>query len=394
MRSSSLVQPGLSETENPDALSTTVAVINLAHLRHNVRLLKSYAMRAEIMGIVKADAYGHGALRVVKVLQQEGVRHFAVATLPEALELRNAGITDPVLVLAAPLPDHITFYARHNIEATVPSVAVAEAAAAVSKTEGSLTVHLKVDTGMGRIGVQTAEEASAILRILDAPGITVAGIWTHFATADEERDTFAITQLSRFDDLRAQLGKPIPFAHAANSAALLTLPQSFQHYEQAYVRAGIALYGLSSVRELAEPLGLRPVMQFKSRVTHVKTAAPGATISYGRTWAARQPSRIATVGAGYADGYRRLLSNRAGVGIKGQMYPVAGTVCMDMFMVDLGDPKGPASRIQEGDEVILFGEGGPSALDVADWAETIPYEVCTGVSARVPRVYVDASPDD
>jgi alanine racemase len=166
---------------------------------------------------------------------------------------------------------------------------------------------------------------------------------------------------------------------------LLHVPASLA-FDRVKARLGISLYGLTAP---ANDLDLRPVMSLTSRVTQIKTVAPGTTVSYNRTWRADSPTRIATIGAGYADGYLRKLSNRAEVGIGGQRYPVAGTVCMDMFMVSLGDPDGPGAGVQEGDEVVLFGTGGPSALDIAAWAETIPYEICCGIAARVPRRYVD-----
>ena len=366
----------------------TTAEIDLVHLRHNVRVLQNRAGTASLMGVVKANAYGHGAVRIVRVLQEEGVRYFAVATLPEAIQLREAGITAPVLVFGAPLPSYLPAYARHTLDLTVTSRTLAEAVADAARRHGPLRVHLEVDTGMGRLGMDP-DEAPEIVRLLrTAPQVTLAGLWTHFATADELDDTFAMEQLARFRTVLASVGDVAEHVHTANSAALLTLPESCA-FARPLVRTGIALYGLGNRPVLMKDL--RPVMRLTSRVTHVKTVATGTSISYGRRWRAPYPTRIATVNAGYADGYPRLLSNRAEVGIGGRRYPVAGAVCMDMFMVDLGAPDGPGGTVAVGDEVVLFGTGGPSALEVADWAETIPYEICSAVSSRVPRHYRAAS---
>lgn len=364
-------------------LYATYAEVNLGALRHNVRVLQAQAGAVPLMGVVKADAYGHGAVAVVQALQQEGVRHFCVATVPEALHLRTAGLADPILVFGAPLPEWLPAYVAHDLDVTVSSRAVAEAVQAVARTTGPLRVQVKIDTGMGRIGVPP-EDAVAVVRMLEqAPGVTVAGLWTHFATADEPGHPFTREQWRRFEQVwQALAGAAPPYRHAANSAALYTLPES----ACGLVRAGIALYGLS---EVPMPTPLRPVMRLVSRVTHCKAVEAGTSISYNRTWCASHRTRIATIGAGYADGYRRLLSNRAWVGIGGQPFPVVGTVCMDMLMVDLGEPGGSGEAVQVGDEAVLLGEGGPSAFELARWAETIPYEITTAISIRVPRHLLD-----
>ncbi len=368
------------------ALAPTMAEVHLGHLRHNVRVLRARAGQAGLMGVVKADAYGHGAVPVARVLREEGVRHFAVATVPEGMALRRAGLDEPILVLSAPLPAYLPAYVRHRLDVTVPSRAVAEAVAAAARQAGPLRAHVKVDTGMGRLGLPP-EEAEAVVRLLEAaPGVTLAGLETHLATATDEADAFALEQLERFEPLRKTLGEAFEHVHVAHSGALFHLPQSLA-FDRALARVGIALYGLTTAPPRA---GLRPLMRLTSRVVQVKTVAAGTTLSYRRTWRAARRSRIATVGAGYADGYPRLLSNRAEVGLRGRRYAVAGLVCMDMFMVNLGAPGGPGDAVGEGDEVVLFGAGGPTTFEVAQWAETITYEICCGISARVPRRYVDA----
>jgi len=369
--------------------ATTVAEINLSQLRHNAGVLQALAGDAPLMGVVKADAYGHGAPVVARTLQASGVTFFAVATVPEAVTLREAGLTAPILVFAAPLPSALPAYARYDLDVTVASVEGAAAVAIAARTSGPLRVHLKIDTGMGRLGVQPEQTDLVLRQLLAAPGITVASLWTHFATADEPGHPFTKEQWTLFETLCRRAGDAVPLVHAANSGALLTFPPSFQRGSRTLVRTGIALYGLYDPSGLADPPNLRPVMRLTSRVTHIKTVAAETPISYGGTWRAPRPTRIATVGAGYADGYRRALSNRAFVGIDGSLFPVAGTVCMDMFMVDLGAAGGPGEAVAVGDEVVLFGPGGPSALDVARWAGTIAYEIACGISARVPRNYVE-----
>ena len=377
-----------------DSLSVTSATIDLTALQHNARQLQAAVEPARLLAVIKADAYGHGALASARALRAAGVQHFAVATLPEALALRQDGLTEPVLVFAAPLPEHLPFYAAHDLDVTISSAAVAEAAIALQRP---LRAHLKVDTGMGRIGVPPDEAPDVVGRLAAAPQITLAGLWTHLATASEPDSAFVDVQLGRFRQVMDALRQTFPnlpagTIHIGASDVVGEVPDAYRLSEPTLVRAGLSLYGLANQPDRAERLDLRPVLRWTSRVTHLKTVDAGTTISYGQTWTAPRRTRIATVGAGYADGYRRLLSNRAAVGIGGRRYPVAGVICMDMFMIDLGDPDGPGQRIAVGDEVVLLGKGGPSADELAAWAETISYEICCGVGRRVPRRYVGAAP--
>ncbi len=378
-----------------------MAEISLPHLRHNARVLQRRASGADVLAVVKANAFGHGAVAVARALRAEGVRHFGVARVPEGIALRAAGLDGRILCFEAPLPEHLPAYIAHRIDATVPSAAGAAVAAA--RTHGPLRVHLKIETGMGRLGV-TPEEAPAVAkRLAEAPGVTLAGVWTHLATAGEAASeagrAFVREQMARFGEalgrIRDTLGgalTPGCRVHAANSSALIAFPEeSVRAFQPTFARAGIALYGLADTEALAEDAGLRPAMRLVSRVTHIKTVEAGTSISYGRTWRAPRRTRIATVGAGYGDGYHRILSNRAEVGIGGARFPVVGAVCMDLLMADLGPPgSAPGRRVEVGDEVVLFGAGGPSAFEVARWAETIAYEVCCAVAARVPRRYAEA----
>lgn len=377
-----------SDSDRAQSLAPVRATIRLDHLRHNVRTLQQIA-EAPLMGIVKADAYGHGAVRVAEVLYEEGVRHFAVARIEEGIELRNAGLAGSILVLGAPLPHQLDAYAHYDLDVTVASVAGAKAALAAAYP--SLRVHVKVDTGMGRIGLSPDEAPDVIEQLHQAPGIELAGLWTHLATADSDDAAFAHVQLDRFDAVRRQVGDVAACMHVANSSALLTLSDRLAALSPALVRAGIMLYGLADRADFATTLGLRPVMELTAQVTHIKTVSAGTSISYGQEWTAPRQTRIATLGIGYGDGYLRRGSNRAEVVLHGHRVPVVGAVCMDMLMVDLGPP-GSGPDVSPGDEAVLFGLKGPSAFEVAAWAETIPYEVCCRISERVPRHYIGANP--
>ena len=372
------------------------ATVDLDALRHNVRVLQARADGADLMAVVKADAYGHGAVPVARVLHDEGVRHFAVARPAEAVQLREAGCSDRILVLGAPFTDDLSVYTRYDLDATVASPAAATAACRHGRPARPLRVHVKVDTGMGRIGLSPEEAPAVLSRLAAAPGITLAGVWTHFATADEPDSAFARTQLARFEALLENLEGPIEHVHAANTGALLTIGARAHGFSSPLVRTGIGLYGLAASPALHGRIDLRPVMHLRARVTHLKTVSPGTPISYGAEWRAPRPTRIATLGIGYGDGYPRLGSGRAAVRIGGEERPVVGTICMDMCMVDLGRPDQPlAQTIEVGEEATIFGPDGPTLYDVAEWAETIPYEICSGLSPRVPRRYVppDEAPD-
>lgn len=360
------------------------AEIDLGALRHNLRELRRQAGGADVMGIVKADAYGHGVEHVVPVLREEGVRLFAVARVEEGVHLRALGVTEPILVFSAPLPGELPAYAAHDLEVTVTSAAVAEAVAAFG---GGLRAHVEVDTGMHRLGVQPEEVADVIRRLRAAPGVDLAAVWTHFATADEADLSFAEAQLARFEGATAEAGAWGVPVHVANSGGLIQVPAAVEG--RAFVRPGGLLYGIPPSEAVAARVAVRPVMRLVARVVHVQTVAPGETVSYGRTWRAERPTRVATLAAGYGDGLPRALSNRGEVGLGGRRCRIVGRVCMDLLMVDLGEPEGPGAAVAVGDEAVLLGPGGPSALEVARWADTIAYAIPCGLTARVPRVPVE-----
>ncbi len=347
------------------------------------------------MAVVKADAYGHGICPVARALAHEGIEYFGVARLAEGIRLREAGHTARILVLGAPAPAQLPRYAEHNLDVTVPSADVAAAVVHHARPRAPLRVHVLVDTGMGRLGLSPDDAPAVLSRLNDASGVTLAGLWTHFATADAPGSSFAHTQLERFEAVVAEHGTEVQHVHAANTGALLTLGESALNFSPSLVRSGIALYGLAATSELAARLDLRPAMQLQARVTQLKTVPAGTPISYGAEWQAPRRTRIATLGIGYGDGYPRLCSGRASVRINDTTCPVVGTICMDMCMIDLGPPgHPPANQVTLGDEAVLFGPSGPTVYDVAQWSETIPYEICCKVSPRVPRRYVSPPAPD
>ena len=365
------------------------ATVDLAALRHNARVLRDRADGAEVMAVIKADAYGHGILPVARALHNEGIRHFGVARLAEGIHLREHGHTARILVLGAPAPAQVPRYVDHDLDLTVPSADVAAAVVRHACPDAEIRAHVKVDTGMGRLGLAPDDVPAVVSRLAETPGITLAGLWTHFATADMPGSTFAKTQLDRFRTVVDDLEVAVEHVHAANTGALLTIGEPAHDFSPSLVRSGIALYGLAATPELSARLDLRPAMQLTARVTQLKTVPAGTPLSYGARWTAPRRTRIATLGVGYGDGYPRLCSGRASVRLGGASCPVVGTICMDMCMVDLGPPdRTPAPNVELGDEAVLFGPSGPTVYDLAQWSETIPYEICCGVSPRVPRRYV------
>ncbi len=359
--------------------------IDLAAIGGNVAAVRGLVgPRVEIMAVLKADGYGHGAIHTARTVLQHGATHLAVATLGEAIALRRAAITAPVLILGYTPPWQLREALRHDVQLTVFDHTVAtELALAAAELALPATVHVKVDTGMARLGLAPDEAVPFLRWLRDQPGITVRGLFTHLATADSADPTFAELQLARFAAVvgaAERAGLRPPLVHAANSATILRYPAA--HYD--LVRPGLLLYGLEPSAETPRPPAFRPALQFKTEVAQVRALAVGATVSYGATWAAARPSVIATIPVGYADGFRRVPSWRAAL-VGGRRAPVVGRVCMDYTMLDVTDIAGVAA----GDEVVLIGrQGGDtiSAEEVAAWLGTINYEVIAGILARVPRV--------
>lgn len=384
-------------TVNTPLLPLTKVNIDLSALADNLGEIRRIIGPApRIMGVVKADAYGHGALTIAETILDEGADFLAVARISEAVELRNAGISAPVLLLGDVEGDQVPYLGRQDIRTTVTSLEIARfLSRAAVKSAVSLKVHIKVDTGMGRLGFMPdsfsqlpfpISIADKIKTICQLPGLEVEGIYTHFANADCRDKTHAELQLSLFTQLLGELeemGIRPAIRHAANSAALLEMP----HTHLDMVRAGIAMYGLWPSEEMDRTrAALKPVMSITSRIIHLKQVPAGFAVSYGSTYRSTRETRIATVPIGYADGYKRLLSSRADMIVRGTRVPVAGRVCMDMTMIDVG----ALPRVQVGDRVTILGrqqESEVSAEEIATLCGTINYEVVSSLTRRMPRRY-------
>ncbi|WP_422446746.1 alanine racemase [Thermoanaerobacterium sp. DL9XJH110] len=371
-------------------LRPTRAEISLDNLEHNLKeIRRATAPTARICAVVKADGYGHGALEVARTALACGASYLAVAILDEALQLREQGIKAPILILGFTPEEQFDRIVEQDIIQTVYNLKSAQLLSLEAKKQGKKAkIHVKLDTGMSRIGFQAEPSALCEIKKLFAlEGLEVEGIFTHFAKADEKDKTFTHEQFEKFMavvDALEKDGFHIPVKHTANSAAVMELPGT--HLDM--VRPGIILYGLYPSDEVDKSrIRLKPVMSLKTRISHVKKLGRGRAISYGGTFVTRRESLIATLPVGYADGYSRLLSNRAHVLIKGQRAPVVGRVCMDQCMVDVTDIKG---GVEPGEDVVLFGSMGEetiSADEIAKIIGTISYEVVCAVARRVPRVY-------
>jgi alanine racemase len=356
------------------------ARIDLDRLAANYDAVAACA-RVPLLPVVKADAYGHGAVAVARRLQRAGATRFAVAYPEEGAQLREAGIAADIVVLAGFSVSHVAFLARHRLTPVVSTRAQADALVASPRDQRPDVVHVKVDTGMARLGFDDGAFADAALRLSDE-GFAVEGAMTHLASADESAEATE-RQLDRFDaalDALASRGLRPPLVHAANSAGL-----SFVRATHTLARPGLLLYGLPT-RPFGPEVAVRPVMTVSADIALVKDVPAGAAVSYGGRWTAARPSRIATVPLGYADGVPRTDAMRTSgaFALGSGLAPVAGTVCMDLTMLDVTDHGG----VREGDEAILFGDA-PTAWDVAERAGTNAWQVLTAVGQRVPRVYVE-----
>ena len=364
----------------------TLAEIDLQAIIANVKAVQQKVAPAKIMAVVKADAYGHGVLEVSKTIIDCGVRHLGVGIVEEGIELRRAGITANITVLSGLFPHQASRFIEFDLDATVYDDAGLEAIRQVAREQNSRAkIHIKVDTGMSRVGIHWREAAAFVERATSLPEIEPVGLYTHFASADDIDKSFTWLQLARFNEIIEQLEAKsihIPLIHAANSAAVLDMPESYFNM----VRPGLSLYGYYPSPETGRTIALQPALTLKTRVLYVKEIDKGDSVGYGRTFIAKEKTRIATMPVGYADGYNRLLSNQEHVIIKGKKYPVAGVVSMDLLTVDIGRD----DDIRAGDDVILIGNTPDHSLSVEAIAKksgTIPYEVTCWISKRVPRVY-------
>jgi alanine racemase len=368
-----------------DSVRATWAEVNLDRLSRNLQAIHAHVAPARVMIIVKANAYGHGLEQVAKQLGPLA-DYIGVAVLEEGIFLRELGVTAPILVLGGIWGDQVPQYLQHDLTLTASSVERLEQIDAVAGRMGVMAkVHLKIDTGMERIGVhyysaQTLQEAA-----LHCTHVEVEGIYSHFANSDAVDLAHAHLQLERFQEVLRFYEKnslPVPIRHMANSAAILQLKES--HLDM--VRPGIMLYGVYPAKEVRRTVEVQPALAWKSRVVYFKVVRAGHPVSYGSTWQSDHPVRIVTVPVGYGDGYFRSMSNQAQVIIRGKKYPQVGRICMDQMMVNI-----EVDSAFNGDEVTLLGKSDNQSItaqELADWAGTIPYEILTNINTRVPRVYV------
>jgi alanine racemase len=365
------------------------AEIDLEAVRANVEVLRATCAPAELLAVVKAEGYGHGAVPIASAALEAGASALGVALVEEGIELREAGIEATILVLSEPVPSAAASVVAYGLTPVVYTLAGVDALAKAVADGGAhdqLDVHLKVDTGMHRVGCRPDDAVDLAAQVLDRPELRLAGVCTHLAVADEPGNPYTTAQLAQFDAvldaLRAR-GLPTGTVHAANTAGAIDCPAA--RYDM--VRVGIGLYGIAPADELEGRVTLRPAMSVKARVTQVKSVPAGARLSYGLRYETSRATRIATVPIGYADGVPRELPQRGGAAIvHGHRCPIAGTVTMDQLMLDVGD-----LPVDVGDEVVMIGRQGVEEITAASLARamgTIAYTIVCGIGPRVPRVYI------
>jgi len=360
-----------------------VAEIDLSVLQHNYQIIRSKAGKRAVIGVVKADAYGHGAVEVARRLVAAGTDELAVAYCDEAKLLREAGVTAPIMVfIDQEVPEE---YFRYELVPVLRDRRTAMRFSVEARKRGvRIPVHMKIDTGMGRIGFRPGQAVESALEMAGMEGIRLVGLMSHFSEADLADRTYVQQQLQLFGELRDAIQSRTRLSlccHIANSAAVLSLPEALFDA----VRPGIALYGYSPFKE---SFGLRPVLSLKTKILAVRNLPADSPVSYGRTFVTKRDSRIAVIPVGYADGYNRLFSNNAEMLVQGRRVPVVGRVCMDMTMLDVTD----IPQVSEGDEVVLLGAQGQEMITAAELAErikTIPYEILTALGTRAGKAYLN-----
>jgi len=359
----------------------TYLEVNLPQLRRNIEAIRKHVAPAKVMPMIKANAYGHGVDGVAPFLEPH-VDYFGVAVLEEGIHLRELGITKPILVAGGVLLEQVAAFAEYDLTLTGSSIELLDVAEEVSRSTGKrIKTHLKIDTGMERVGVHEYEAEPFIKRSLKLKYIEVEGIYTHLANSEDADLVHPRLQLERFQEvlrIYEKLSEPHPpLRHMANSAAVLQFPESYFDM----VRPGVMVYGVYP-NGVVQSVEIGPAATWRSRVAYSKITKPGRPVSYGSLWQPEAETRIVTIPCGYGDGYFRRMTNRAQVIVNKKKYPQVGRICMDQFMVNVGD-----DEAQVGDEVVLLGDG-ISAHDLAAWMGTNEYEVLTSISARVPRVFV------
>ena len=365
----------------------TKAIIHTDNFRHNIKLVRNQVGGEKLICVaIKADGYGHGADELCSIAIEEGVSYFAVATVGESVSLRKSNLTIQILLLTLTSPEEFPEIVSNDIQPLVADrTCIKGLDREAGKQRKALDVHLHVDSGMGRIGCRPEDAAELAKLIESLDNLNLKGVSTHFACADEPSKPMTNDQISKFKDAVDQIktvGINPGIVHACNSAAIVDFPESWIDM----VRPGIILYGYYPGHDQVRTLAVRPVMEFRTEVVFIKRVSAGQPLSYGASYVTDRETVIATLPVGYGDGYNRLLSSKGIIVINGKQYKVAGRVCMDQLLLDLG----PDTDVDLYDEAILFGEGpdAQTAEDLADMLDTIPYEITCNVNKRVPRVYL------
>lgn len=356
--------------------------VNLSQLARNIKAIRAHVGPAMVMPMVKANAYGHGVDGVAPFIEPY-VDYFGVSSPREGVRLREVGITRPILVGGGTQFEQVPLIAEHDLTLTGASLELLDAAEEAARTTGKrIKTHLKIDTGMERVGVHEYEAEALIQKSVSCRHLEIEGIYSHFANSEVPDRQFSRLQLERFEevlDLYRKLSLPVPpLRHMSNSGGILNLPEA--HFDM--VRPGVLFYGVYPGPEADRVVHVEPAITWHARVSYSKRVRPGRVVSYGSLWQAEAETRIVTVPCGYADGYFRRMTDQAQVLIRGGKYPQVGRICMDQFMVNVGD-----EDVRVGEDVVLLGAG-ITAEDLAGWAGTNEYEVLTSISSRVPRVYV------
>jgi alanine racemase len=361
----------------------TYLEVNLAQLKKNLEAIRARVAPAKVMPMVKANAYGHGIDGVGPFIEPY-VDYLGVALVEEGIHLRDLGIRKPILVAGGTLPEQVPLFAEYDLTLTGSSVALLEVAENISRATGSpIKTHLKIDTGMERVGAREYEAESLILKAAACRHIIVEGIYTHLANSELADRTYSNMQLERFQqvlDIYPRHSLPVPsLRHVCNSGGILNLPQAYFDL----VRPGVMFYGVYPGEEVDRTVEVKPALTWRSHVAYAKRTLPGRAVSYGSLWQSDVETGTVTIPCGYGDGYFRRMTNHAQVLIGEKKYPQVGRICMDQFMVNVGD-----DDIQVGADVILLGEG-IAAEDLAQWMGTNEYEVMTSINNRVPRIYLN-----
>jgi len=366
-------------------MRSTIAEIDTVKLRHNFHHIRSLTPGAAIMPMVKANAYGHGMIECSRMLVEEGADFLGVAFASEGIILRENGIIAPIVVMTPPEPTESAIFCEYDLQPVACSIESMRLLSNEAVTQNkTLQYHLYIDTGLSRDGIMPDEAVDFMKAASELKNIEAIGICTHFATSDEVDTIFAKIQLKSFNQVVEKLKSLnifFPYIHASNTAGIAHLPEA----KFTLVRPGLSMYGCAPTHELEDKLSLEPILTLKTSVLSLRRLPAGTPVSYGRRYYTTQETSIATIPIGYGDGYVRALTGKAECLIHGKRYPIVGTICMDECMVDVGD-----DTIQCGDEVILIGNQGEeciTAAQIADNCGTIPYEILTAISARVPRVY-------